>query len=136
MGTVGRFKSVQRHAPPLKTRNMSSSNCWKCNAIVNPTITRIFCIISNLLRSHQGDLFFSQGKGVRTHPAHPPAYGPEYTLIKSKLNRPEQNRTEQKRTEQSRAEQNTTEQNRTEQNRLEQNKTKQNRTEQNGMDRT
>ena len=37
-----------------------------------------FCIILNILRSHQADLFGSWG--VCAHPAHPPAYGPDEPL--------------------------------------------------------
>ena len=39
------------------TTEFEIPNCWKCNEIVNPTITTIFCIILNILRSHQVDLF-------------------------------------------------------------------------------
>ena len=42
------------HAPPGK--------------IANPTITTLICIILNLLRSHQADLFGSWG--ARAHPTH------------------------------------------------------------------
>ena len=58
------FREVRWHAYPEKIRNLSSSNCWKCIEIVNLTITTLFCIILNLLRSHQADLFGSGGGGV------------------------------------------------------------------------
>ena len=44
--------------PRKKIRNLSC--CWKCIEIVNPTITTLFCIILNLLRTHQADLFGSR----------------------------------------------------------------------------
>ena len=58
--------------PWKKIRNLRSSDCWKCIEIVNLTITMLFCIILNILRSHQADLFGSWGGGW-----HPPAYGPD-----------------------------------------------------------
>ena len=44
---------------PGKILSLRSSVCWKCNEIVNPTITMLFCIILNILRSHQADLLDS-----------------------------------------------------------------------------
>ena len=68
-----------------KNLTLRSSICWKCNEIVNPTITTLFCIILYILRSHQADLLGSWGKGgggdVRacacTSRTLPPAYGPD-----------------------------------------------------------
>ena len=42
----------------LRRKNLRSSNCWKCTE----TVTTLFCIILNLLRSLQADHF--------AHPAH------------------------------------------------------------------
>ena len=50
--------------PRKKNQNLGSLDCGKCTEIVNPAITTLFCIILNLLRSHQADLLCSWG--VRT----------------------------------------------------------------------
>ena len=49
LDTLEVFKGVQRNASQKEKRNiyLSSSNCWKCIEIVNPTM--LFCIILNLL---------------------------------------------------------------------------------------
>ena len=53
------FWDVPGDDSPEKIRNVRCSNCWKCTEIVNLTITVLFCIILNILRSHQADLFGS-----------------------------------------------------------------------------
>ena len=60
-----------------RTINKMAGFDWKCIEIVNPTITKLFCINLNLLQSHQADLIGyilggGEGGGVRT----PLAYGP------------------------------------------------------------
>ena len=70
---------VLRGVGGMLPRKSRSSNYWKCIEIVNSTTTTLFCIILNLLRSNQADLFGSWR--VRAHPAHPPAYGPAYVLV-------------------------------------------------------
>ena len=73
VGMIGRVSSEDRRVmggpgawPRKKISHLRSSNCWKCIEIDNPTITTLFCIISNLLRSHQADAF---GSG-ETHAYH------------------------------------------------------------------
>ena len=51
------FRGVRGQAPRERFWNIRSVNCWKCIKIVNHIIKTLFCIISNLLRSHQADLF-------------------------------------------------------------------------------
>ena len=68
--------------PRKKIWKLRSSNCWnwKCTEIVNLTITTLFCIILNILRSHQADLFGSLGGGGAYAPcATLPCYGPKQT---------------------------------------------------------
>ena len=61
------FRVIRGHRPP----GLQTAGKWKYTEIVNLTITTLFCIILNILRSHQADLFGSWGEGVRAHPAHP-----------------------------------------------------------------
>ena len=58
----------------------------KCNEIVNPTITTLFCIILKILRSHEADLLGSWGGGggLRAHPANLDATSLMYTLARLK----------------------------------------------------
>ena len=53
----------------------TAGKAFRLSILASP---RYFCIILNLLRSHQADLFGSWG--VRAHLAYPPppAYGPDY----------------------------------------------------------
>ena len=74
----GFFEEVRGHTPPKKLKfeifKLLELNALKLSILPSP---RYFCIILNLLRSHQVDHFGSWGGGVRAHPAHPiPAYGP------------------------------------------------------------
>ena len=69
--------------PGKKTRSLRSSNCWKCTEIVQSYHRRqcYFCIILNILRSHQADLFGSWGGGECVHtPRTPPPRLPACTL--------------------------------------------------------
>ena len=77
----GFFGEVRGHTPPKKLKfkifKLLELNALKLSILPLP---RYFCIILNLLRSHQADLFGSWGGGgggLCAHPAHPiPAYGP------------------------------------------------------------
>ena len=57
------FRGFQGHnLPEKKFLKMRPSKLLEMYRTVSPTITTLFCIISNLLRSHQVDLFGSWGK--------------------------------------------------------------------------
>ena len=51
--------------PPGKIRNLSSSNCWKCIEIVNPTTTTLLIFHDSIRRTF-----------LAPAPRTPPAYGP------------------------------------------------------------
>ena len=65
------------HGKKLKILGLQTAgNAFKLSILTPP---HYFCITLNLLRSDQADHFGSWGGGVRAHPAHPPAYGPDTT---------------------------------------------------------
>ena len=68
---------VRGHAPPEKIRNLRSSNCWKCIEIANLTITLLYLYDFKSFTIPSGGPFWLLGGGVRVHPTHPPAYGPD-----------------------------------------------------------
>ena len=64
--------------PRKKIRNLRSSKCWKCIQIVIPTTTTLVLYhFKSFTISSGGPFWLLGGGGVRAHPAHPPAYGPE-----------------------------------------------------------
>ena len=73
-----------RHkASEKKVWNLRSSSFWKCIEIVIPTITVLFCIILNLLRSHQANL--RGACAARAAPAKRPAFNTSSTLPRAVL---------------------------------------------------
>ena len=49
--------------PGKKFRNLRSSNCWKCNEIVNSTITTLFLYHFRSFMIPSGGPFWLQGGG-------------------------------------------------------------------------